>query len=448
MSAILAGLWFTTGLFTALTALAFLWPWRSRCPRWSSSPAVKWSALGALVVVIAACRLAASLQGAEPASTAVAESAAPGPMTATAPDGHGGDSLQSALKKLEARLRSGNGSATDWSLLAQTYEYLGRTSEAQNARARHVVADVATGETANALWPAGLVEAVEGAAPRSEPAPDVAEETRGSAPPPGARVSAHAQELLNTADKARAARDYPLAKSAYDQLVALHQMDAQSWADFADVVASLNGGHLDGLPQQYIETALKLSPTNEKALWLQASAAHEDQHYALAISTWTRLLTVIPAGSPQAKVFAANLAEDQHLLSQEPASETLMPANTPARPGAAQLNGEVRLAATLGSTARSGLSLFIVARSINSPGAPVAVVRVKTGVWPVAFHLDDSLAMIPERKLSTAGPVTIEARISQSGAAASAPGDLASQLVTVQELPAQSVQLLIDHVVH
>ncbi len=42
----------------------------------------------------------------------------------------------------------------------------------------------------------------------------------------------------------------------------------------------------------------------------------------------------------------------------------------------------------------------------------------------MSFRLDDSMAMIPSRRLSQFDKVVIEARISQSGQAAPSPGDL------------------------
>jgi len=112
-----------------------------------------------------------------------------------------------------------------------------------------------------------------------------------------------------------------------------------------------------------------------------------------------------------------------------------------------QVSGEVTLAESLKQKVPAGLTLFIVAKSINSPGAPVAVVRAQTGQWPLKFMLDDSLAMLPERKLSTTGRVTVEARISRSGAAASQAGDLQSAPTTVDPRSGQSMHLVIDHII-
>ena len=57
-------------------------------------------------------------------------------------------------------------------------------------------------------------------------------------------------------------------------------------------------------------------------------------------------------------------------------------------------------------------------------GPPLAVLRTTAAAWPVSFHLDDSMAMIPSRRLSQFDKVVVEARISRSGQATPSSGDL------------------------
>jgi cytochrome c-type biogenesis protein CcmH len=55
---------------------------------------------------------------------------------------------------------------------------------------------------------------------------------------------------------------------------------------------------------------------------------------------------------------------------------------------------------------------------------PLAVIRTKASELPHSFTLDDSMAMTSASKLSTAGDVVVEARVSRSGSATPSPGDL------------------------
>jgi hypothetical protein len=149
-----------------------------------------------------------------------------------------------------------------------------------------------------------------------------------------------------------------------------------------------------------------------------------------------------------------------HHVSGAPASASPgATAPVPASPGAAasaasaasadaaQLDGVVEIADQLKSSVPAGVTLFIVAKAVNSPGPPVGVMRTTTSQWPVRFRLDDASAMVPGRTLSSAGSVTVQARISRSGMAAPQPGDFQSGVSTVNPHDRKSLRLLIDQVI-
>ncbi len=122
------------------------------------------------------------------------------------------------------------------------------------------------------------------------------------------------------------------------------------------------------------------------------------------------------------------------------------PANSSA-PASTAVTGEVRLAPALAARAPAGTTLFIMAKSVDSPGAPVAVYRGSVGAWPLKFSLDDSQSMLPGRTLSNAGRVTIEARISHSGQPLATAGDLQGTSAIINPQVRQPVNILIDTVI-
>jgi hypothetical protein len=109
--------------------------------------------------------------------------------------------------------------------------------------------------------------------------------------------------------------------------------------------------------------------------------------------------------------------------------------------------GEVTLDSTLRAKAPRGATLFIVAKSVDSPGAPVAVWRSTTDAWPVSFTLDDSRSMLPGRNLSSAGRITVEARISLSGQAQTTAGDLRGASGIIEPADHKPLKILINEVV-
>jgi cytochrome c-type biogenesis protein CcmH len=105
------------------------------------------------------------------------------------------------------------------------------------------------------------------------------------------------------------------------------------------------------------------------------------------------------------------------------------------------------LAAGLAAKATAGETLFIVAKSVDAPGIPVAVFRGSVGNWPLKFTLDDSQAMMPGRNLSSAGRVTIEARISQKGQPLPAAGDLQGSSGIINPADQKPLKITIDRVI-
>lgn len=121
-------------------------------------------------------------------------------------------------------------------------------------------------------------------------------------------------------------------------------------------------------------------------------------------------------------------------------------ANTAGGSGAV-VTGEIDLAAPLARKAEAGETLFIFAKSVATPGPPVAVYRSRVGRWPLQFRLDDSQSMMPGRNLSSAGRVTIEARISRSGQPLPAAGDLEGSTGAINPADHKPLKILIDRIV-
>ncbi len=115
--------------------------------------------------------------------------------------------------------------------------------------------------------------------------------------------------------------------------------------------------------------------------------------------------------------------------------------------GGASVSGEVAIAPQLRTKAAAGATLFIVAKSVDSPGPPVAVLRTTVGSWPLKFTLDDSQSMLPGRNLSSLAHVTVEARISPSGQPLPSSGDLQGSSGAIDASARAPLKILIDRVV-
>lgn len=122
------------------------------------------------------------------------------------------------------------------------------------------------------------------------------------------------QQMLARAEQHRRNREFTQACASYEAVAQRGGMTADAWADYADARASLDG-RLAGAPARAIEAALALEPDHAKALWLQASLAHEEHRYAAALATWRRLLALVPPGSTDARIIEANIVEATRLAA-------------------------------------------------------------------------------------------------------------------------------------
>jgi tetratricopeptide (TPR) repeat protein len=427
--------WFLAGVLTTLAALIAVLPWLRRIPRLGPLPAIPWQVSAAAgLIVVAAVGLYAWLGRPElagrPASPVAASAftnavsvsdnlAAPAPKSAAG-------SMESAVAALQARLAKGGGTAADWELLAKSYEFLGRPGDAAKARSRQLPSPP-DGKTLADVPAAG-----------SSPAPPT--------------LSADSLQLLAKASSARQKQQLKEAAAIYAQLAARGQMNADGWADYADTAASLQRSKLAGEPESYVAKALALNPQHPKALWLKASADEEAGRFAEAAIVWQRLQAVLPENSADAKIVAANLQQDLKLAGNTatPSAAAVTSPGTAVAASGTAVSGEVSLAAALSAKAAAGATLFIVAKSVDSPGPPVAVFRSTVATWPVKFTLDDSQSMLPGRNLSKAGRVKIEARISQSGQPMPAAGDLQGSSEIINPAGGQQPQplkIVIDRVI-
>lgn len=154
-----------------------------------------------------------------------------------------------------------------------------------------------------------------------------------------------------------------------------------------------------------------------------------------------------PADAAKARAKQLPSFSQDAKAAADPAGSGAMVNGAATAGGGATVSGEVTLAAALNGKASTGETLFIVAKSVDSPGVPVAVLRGSVGSWPLKFTLDDSQSMMPGRNLSSAGRVTIEARISQKGQPLPAAGDLQGSSGVINPADHQPLKITIDRVI-
>ena len=162
--------------------------------------------------------------------------------------------------------------------------------------------------------------------------------------------------------------------------------------------------------QALTDEALKADPKEVTSLGLLGIAAFEGERYQQAIDYWNRLLEQLPANDKSREALQGGIARATEKLeasggkvAQAPVAKTAL------------LKVSVDLAAELKGKVQPGDSVFIFARAVSGPPAPLAAKRLTVADLPVTVELGDADAMMPQLKLSNFPEVQLVARISRAG---------------------------------
>jgi cytochrome c-type biogenesis protein CcmH len=284
---------------------------------------------------------------------------------------------------------------------------------------------------------------------------------------------------------------YPEAAATYAKATAKLPNEASLWVEYVDAEVMANERKWTPAATKAIASALKLAPENPKALWLAGTERFEAKDYKGAAKHWEVLARIAPNDSEYAKEIRPALLEAKALAEGRDPRVALQEANISiapvsslpagsAKPGddrAALFNalrqelqgggkggvvavsanpatvngprvaGNVDIDPVLRAQVKAGDTLFIFARAEGKTASgagntPVAVAKYAATDWPVTFSLTDQNSMSPEATLSTARQVKIVARISHSGDAKAAPGDLEG-ISEVSGVNADNIQVVI-----
>lgn len=248
------------------------------------------------------------------------------------------------------------------------------------------------------------------------------------------------------------------AVAAYEKLAALIPDDANLLADYADAAAMAQGRKFEGRPRELVERALKLDPTQWKALAMAGTDAFDQGNFKQAVAHWEKLRAQLPPDAPIAQSISSSIAEARQrggmpadtappAMARAPASGAAsgsasgpMPQDDvhksaaakreqPAAQGApaaaaTAVSGTVALSPALKAKVAPTDIVFIFARPAQGPRMPLALTQVQVKDLPAKFTLDDSQAMSPNFRLSGQSEVIIGARISKTGNPMPASGDL------------------------
>ncbi len=257
---------------------------------------------------------------------------------------------------------------------------------------------------------------------------------------------------------------YQEATRAFERASKLIPDDASLLADYADALGATQQS-LQGKPTELVAQALKIDPRHWKALALAGTAAFDRQDFKQAVAYWEQLKAVAPADLEMAKTIDSSIAEARQLgglagaanagapmpATSAPNAPTVAknaPAGSPAAPAmpGSKLEGTVSLSPQVAAKASPDDLVFIFARAAEGPRMPLAIIKRQVKDLPAPFTLDDSTSMAPNMTLSSFPEIVVGARVSKSGNAMPASGDLEGVSLPVKA-GATGVKVVIDRAV-
>jgi cytochrome c-type biogenesis protein CcmH len=244
----------------------------------------------------------------------------------------------------------------------------------------------------------------------------------------------------------RTLEKFDASVQAYDRALKL-SADDDLKLERVEVLAMKSQGNFEGEPWNVIRDILQRDPQNYGALLMAGSASYSHEKYADALKYWQQARKPLSADNPDVSGLDDAIASVQQKLGM-PAQVAKGPsAQKNAAPSAAAapsantssvasngltVSGQVSILEALKGKVKPSDVVFIYATPANGERMPLAIFKTTVAQLPLAFTLDDSTAMTPERKLSGAGDVLVKVRVSKSGNAMPQSGDLAGTLGPVK----------------
>ncbi len=236
------------------------------------------------------------------------------------------------------------------------------------------------------------------------------------------------------------------AANAWERAYQINPDDPAILVDYAEARGLTVGGDLSGEPAELINRALEMDPDHGKGLALGGTAAFAVGSYQLAIDRWTRLMKAnlgdaqlmetLQAGIAEAKI---RLVQSGDGFDQNITEEVEIEQSTVILEGVVRISDEVRERISAQDV------VFVYTRSTEGPPMPIAAMRIPVDQLPYSFSFDDSFSLMPSRKLSDFPEFIIGARISKSGNAIRASGDIESSTSVVRQ--GETVEIVIDSAV-
>jgi len=206
---------------------------------------------------------------------------------------------------------------------------------------------------------------------------------------------------------------------------------------YADAITMANQGRFTEQANQLIEKSLSLDNKHVHTLWLAGVSAYQSEQFDQAIEFFEKA----KANTDD----AANITQIDELITA--ASQRQKVESDEQSLATTAVDVKVKIDDSLKVKVNPQDHLFVFAKAAQGPPMPLAVSKHTVAQLPLEIALNDSMAMMPDLKLSGFDQIIISARISKSGEPIAQAGDLQGESDVINPSATKSVTITIDQIV-
>jgi cytochrome c-type biogenesis protein CcmH len=240
------------------------------------------------------------------------------------------------------------------------------------------------------------------------------------------------------------------AIEAYERGMQVNAADSTLLLAYAEALAQTSGNNFTGKAADLVEKAYQINKQDPNALWMMGIVAYQKQDFQGAIDHWEQVKVLLGPDNKDLNAVDNAIDEARGQMGLGPQLPSIVQSEESTKPAAmggdASIELIVKLDPKLASKVNPDELVFIYAKALSGPPMPLAAVRKQVKDLPITVRLDDSMAMMPEMRLSAFPEVAVGARISKSGNPIAKSGDLEGEIKPVKPGQSGPVMVLIDSI--
>lgn len=251
------------------------------------------------------------------------------------------------------------------------------------------------------------------------------------------------KKLLMLANSYAISQRYKESAAIWDKIIKLDR-NADSFLQAADAHTFANQGVVNAKAQSLIERALEQTPQHPQGLWMMGMSAVQKGQLKEGKNFWQQLYPMLAEQPEQQQELAVLIKQldDELNNNTQPQQE----GQTIKTEGNAKIIINVSLDPKNIEQVDPTDTVFVFARAVQGPPAPLAVKRLQVRDLPTTIELTEDDAMMPQLTIHSFSKIKISAKVSKSGNPNDRDDDINSQIIELENLETIGEQnLLIGH---